>query len=220
VAVYTINRIEDYLEESIQAVFTQFTVPESTWLYLNLNDLHITDSPHSEKALQILPFVSQAGKRRMTVLEIITQLESAAMDPRVQGLILAFNDSVIEHRAILSGEMIESHLGMGVLNEIREAIIKFKFVKKNERHSMTMGSSNATGNQGAMSDNLGESESKSVLMDIMSLVAPNDAATTTDGDSKETTDGGVLWDTDKDVVIAIADNYCNPPLVSLTSSRI
>lgn len=157
----------------------------------------------------------------MTVLEIISQLESAALDPRVQGLILAFNDSVIEHRAILSGEMIESHLGMGVLSEIREAIIKFKFVKKNERHLMAMDSSNATGKQGAMNDNLGESETNSVLTDIRSLVAPNDDdAAIAHGDSKETVDGGVLWDTDKDVVIAIADNYCDPPFISLTSSRI
>jgi hypothetical protein len=83
--VYGVVQIDSSLKETIHAVQRQFTVPERTWLYLNLNDLHITESPHSEKALQLMPFVSSAGKRRMTVLEITTTLRSAAADPRVKG---------------------------------------------------------------------------------------------------------------------------------------
>jgi hypothetical protein len=131
--IYLLSLAEDSVMGGMLAVLEQFTVPDNTWLYLNLNDLHITESPHSERALQILPFVSSAGKRRMTVLELTTTLAAAAADPRVKGLILAFNDSMIEHRAILTGEVIESSLGMGAMTEIQNAIGNFRMAKRSQR---------------------------------------------------------------------------------------
>jgi hypothetical protein len=125
--------VEETAKEGVEAILEQFTVPDNTWIYLNLNDLHVTESPHSERALQILPFVSSAGKRRMTVLEMCTALSTASADPHVKGLVLAFNDSMIEHRAILTGEVIESHLGMGVLEELQKAIGHFRMEKRAQR---------------------------------------------------------------------------------------
>ena len=90
-----LSLIEESVTGGIQAILEQFTVPDKTWIYLNLNDLHVTESPHSDRALQILPFVRSAGKRRMTVLELISTLAAAAADPRVKGLVLAFNDSML-----------------------------------------------------------------------------------------------------------------------------
>jgi hypothetical protein len=98
--------MEDSVTGGIHAILEQFTVPDKTWIYLNLNDLHVTESPHSDRALQILPFVSSAGKRRMTM---------------------------IEHRAILTGEVIESSLGMGAMTELQNAIGNFRMLKRAQR---------------------------------------------------------------------------------------
>jgi hypothetical protein len=130
---YISEKIDKYLKDSIVAILTQFTVPENTWLYLNLNDLHITESPHSDRAIQLVPFVSSPGKRRMTVLELITTINDAAGDPRVKGLVLAFNESMIEHRAILTGDIAESHLGLAVLTDLHLALQKFAEVKRMQR---------------------------------------------------------------------------------------
>ena len=136
--------IDDAIGDSIDAILAQFTVPDNTWLYLNLNDLHVTDSPHSDRALQIVPFVSSAGKRRMTVLEMTTTIMEAAADPRVKGMVLSFNQSMIEHRAIVTGEVIESHLGMGVMTEITYALKYFATVKRMQRQGENPGIEPAT----------------------------------------------------------------------------
>ena len=136
---YVVRRIDLTMGDSIDAVLAQFTVPDNTWLYLNLNDLHVTDSPHSDRALQIVPFVSSSGKRRMTVLEMTTTIMEAAADPRVKGMVLSFNQSMTEHRAIVTGEVIESHLGMGVLSEITEALKFFAAVKRMQRQGESPG---------------------------------------------------------------------------------
>ena len=128
-----IDKIDSSLKEGIVAVLTQFTVPDNTWLYLNLNDLHITESPHSDRAIQLVPFVSSPGKRRMTVLELITTLNDAAQDPRVKGLILSFNESMIEHRAILTGDVVESHLGMAIYTDLHLAFQQFAAAKRIQR---------------------------------------------------------------------------------------
>jgi hypothetical protein len=186
--LYTIA--DETMGQSIQAILAQFTVPDNTWLYLNLNDLHITESPHSERALQIVPFVSSAGKRRMTVLEMITTITQAAADPRVKGLILAFNESMIEHRSILTGEVIESHLGMGVLNELQNAIGTFRIAKRAQRlQQKKEGEVVEPQFQGSCSlkvsdRKLGEKE-ESAVVEVVDNYHPS-----------------------QDVVIAIADNYC------------
>jgi len=186
--LYTIA--DETMGQSIQAILAQFTVPDNTWLYLNLNDLHITESPHSERALQIVPFVSSAGKRRMTVLEMITTITQAAADPRVKGLILAFNESMIEHRSILTGEVIESHLGMGVLNELQNAIGTFRIAKRAQRlQQKKEGEVVEPQFQGSCSlkvsdRKLGEKE-ESTVVEVVDNYHPS-----------------------QDVVIAIADNYC------------
>ena len=138
-AFYVARWIDDSAGESIDAILAQFTVPDNTWLYLNLNDLHITDSPHSDRALQIVPFVSSAGKRRMTVLELTATIMEAAADPRVKGMVLSFNQSMTEHRAIVTGEVIESHLGMGVLTEVTHALKYFTTVKRMQRQGESPG---------------------------------------------------------------------------------
>jgi len=69
----------------------------------------------------------------MTVFEMTVSLASAAADPRVKGLVLAFNESMIEHRAILTGEVVESHLGMGVMKELQNAIGNFRIQKRAQR---------------------------------------------------------------------------------------
>ena len=61
----------------------------------------------------------------MTMLELTTTIMEAAADPRVKGMILSFNQSIIEHRAVLTGEVIESKLGTGKLEELQMAILKF-----------------------------------------------------------------------------------------------
>lgn len=179
---YGAVRIDLSMKESIEAILTQFTVPDNTWLYLNLNDLHITDSPHSERALQIVPFVSSTGKRRMTTLEIATAIFEAARDPRVKGLVLAFNQSMIEHRSILTGEMVESHLGMGVLHELHEALMFFAQAKRLQRKDETPSiEPNYT------TDSPEESDIR-VISD-------------TDGERS------VVYQPSRDVIIAISDNY-------------
>jgi hypothetical protein len=179
------------MRESIEAVLAQFIVPENTWLYLNLNDLHVTESPHSDRALQIVPFVSSAGKRRMTVLEMTTMITQAAADPRVKGLILAFNDSMIEHRAILTGEVIESHLGMGVLNELQNAIGLFRIAKRNQRF------------QGKAEDERVEPEIKN----IQELLIASRIGKPTEKEVEIIT-ATKKYHPSEDVVLAIADNYC------------
>jgi len=64
---------------------------------------------------------------------MVTAIMSAAADPHVHGMILAFNDSMIEHRGLLTGEIIESHLGMGVLDELQTAIATFRLMKEGQR---------------------------------------------------------------------------------------
>jgi hypothetical protein len=73
----------------------------------------------------------------MMVLEIASTLKNAALNPRVIGLVLAFNDSVIEHRTILTGRMSELHLGMGVLGELRDAIGMLQIAKMVARIELT-----------------------------------------------------------------------------------
>ena len=140
--VYAAVSIDLSIKDSIEAILAQFTVPENTWLYLNLNDLHIIDSPHSERALQVLPLVSSTGKRRMTMLELTTTIMEAAADPRVKGMILSFNQSIIEHRAVLTGEVIESKLGTGKLEELQMAILKFAAEKNVVYHPAVQGGAN------------------------------------------------------------------------------
>jgi hypothetical protein len=185
---YAVAKTDVSLKESIEAILAQFTVPENTWLYLNLNDLHITDSPHSERALQLVPFVSATGKRRMTVLEMTSTIVDAAHDPRVKGLVLAFNQSMIEHRAVLTGDVIESHLGMGALNELGRALKYFAEVKKIQRG---IGSSSVESTPAAQNP------------------PPKETKTSEDSTPKEEKIENIIpYDLSQDVIIAIADNYC------------
>jgi hypothetical protein len=69
----------------------------------------------------------------MTLLEVTETLVAAGMDTRVKGIVLAFNESMIEHRAVLTGEIIESRLGMGALNELCWALQVFVTMKKLQR---------------------------------------------------------------------------------------
>ena len=131
--MYFFVKLEKSMLEGIEAILLQFTVPDETWLYLNLNDLHVTESPHSERALQVLPFISSAGKRRMTILEMTTAIIEAAHDRRVKGLVIASNPSMIEHRAVITGEVIESHLGMAAISEIQDAVKAFVRIKRLQR---------------------------------------------------------------------------------------
>ena len=186
---YVYRIADEAMRESVQAILSQFTVQENTWLYLNLNDLHVTESPHSERALQILPFVSSAGKRRMTVLEMTTTIAQAASDPRVKGLILAFNESMIEHRAILTGEVIESHLGMGVLNELQNAIGTFRMAKRMQRMQQ-------------------KKEGEHVEPQFEGVEYAVSVASQEQGEGKERTTVD-KYHPSQDVVIAVADNYCN-----------
>ena len=181
---YVATRTDVALRESIEAVLAQFTVPENTWLYLNLNDLHITDSPHSERALQLVPFVGSTGKRRMTVLEMTSTIVDAAHDPRIKGLVLAFNQSMIEHRPVLTGDVIESHLGMGALNELGRALKYFSEVKKMQR---------GIGSPSVESTPVKQAE---------------ETTKSTDSTPKEKVENILPYDLSQDVIIAIADNYC------------
>ena len=130
--------IEKWVRKSVLAILGAFSIPENTWLYLNLNDLHVTDSPHADRALQMLPFVPGRGKRRMTTLDITNTIYGAAEDPNVKGLILAFNQSTIEHVAI--GGAVESHLGLATIQEISLAIRNFSSRKKEQRGFRRQGS--------------------------------------------------------------------------------
>jgi len=181
--VYIIAALEETAKDGVHAIIELFSVPDNTWLYLNLNDLHVIESPHSERALQIVPFLSSAGKRRMTVLEMTSTLSAAAADPRVKGLVLAFNESIIEHRAILTGEVIESHLGMGVLKELQTAIGKFRLQKRAQRMLQK-----------------GENE----VVEPPQVQSPGQAV------DKFVTIGEDLpvYHPCQDVVIAVADKYC------------
>lgn len=75
----------------------------------------------------------------MTVLELTATIMEAAADPRVKGMVLSFNQSMIEHRAIVTGEVIESHLGMGVLTEVTHALKYFATVKRMQRQGESPG---------------------------------------------------------------------------------
>ena len=187
---YTISKTDVALKESIEAILGQFTVPENTWLYLNINDLHITDSPHSERALQLVPFMSSTGKRRMTVLEMTSTIVDAAHDPRVKGLVLAFNQSMIEHRAVLTGDVIESHLGMGALNELGRALKFFSEVKRMQK-----------GIGGV------ESTTPELKVPTKDTKKPDDSTP-----KEEKIESALPYDLSRDVIIAIADNYCIIPL--------
>jgi hypothetical protein len=182
IILYGVAKLDLSLKESIEAILTQFTIPDNTWLYLNLNDLHITDSPHSERGLQIVPFVSSTGKRRMTVLEISTTISEAALDPRVKGLVLSFNQSMIEHRSILTGEMIESHLGMGVIHELHEALMFFAQAKRLQR----------------------KDEKPSIEPDYATDI-PEESDIRVINDSEN--ERSVEYQPSRDVIIAISDNY-------------
>ena len=186
---YGYSLAERIMRESVQALLTQFTVPDNTWIYLNLNDLHVTESPHSDRALQIVPFVSSAGKRRMTVLEMTTTITQAAADPRVKGLILAFNESMIEHRAIITGETIESHLGMGVLNELQSAIGIFRIAKRAQRLQQ-------------------KKEGEHVEPPIGEWPASALTSGKKGGNEEDALVGVEGYHPSQDVVVAIADNYC------------
>jgi hypothetical protein len=186
---YAITKTDVTLKESIEAILAQFTVPENTWLYLNLNDLHITDSPHSERALQLVPFVSATGKRRMTVLEMTSTILDAAHDPRVKGLVLAFNQSMIEHRAVLTGDVVESHLGMGALNELGRALKYFADVKKMQRGIESSSVESTPAIQNFPDEDTKKSETSTPEEKIENILP---------------------FDLSQDVIIAIADNYCTP----------
>lgn len=186
--LYLLALIDEALAGGVEAALDQFTVPDNTWIYLNLNDLHVTESPHSERALQLLPFVSSAGKRRMTVFEMTVSLATAAADPRVKGLVLAFNDSMIDHRAILTGEVIESHLGMGVMTELQKAIGNFRIQKRAQRMAEK-----------------GENE----------VVEPPYLQINTEATQGFVKFGENLPDyhPSQDVVIAVSDKYCTGPVL-------
>ena len=185
--LYMLSLIEESVTGGIHAILEQFTVPDKTWIYLNLNDLHVTESPHSDRALQILPFVSSAGKRRMTVLELISTLAAAAADPRVKGLVLAFNDSMIEHRAILTGEVIESSLGMGTMTELQNAIGNFRMLKRAQRMQ-----------------EIGEDEI--VEPPFMNFNPPRADQPVWTGEPLPP------YHPSQDVVIAVSDKYCTDPI--------
>jgi hypothetical protein len=198
VGIYFFSITERTVKESIKAIVGQFTVPDDTWIYLNLNDLHITDSPHSERALQLVPFASSSGKRRMTVLEMINAISTAAVDPKVKGLVLSFNESIIEHRAVLTGEMIESHLGMGALNELRAALLQFRRLKQQQRESSLV----------------------EVLPSKLATVQPGVVRTTSPKDSQSIKIGALTQYSDipDQVIVAISDNYCIPNSLCVADS--
>ena len=140
----------------------------------------------------------------MTVLEITTTLRRAAADPRVRGLILAFNESVIEHRSILSGEVIESHLGAGVLGEIQQAIANFRREKQAARlHELQDTVDELRAQKDDINRNidrlLGSGEEKNVSEE-------NDNVEIIKETHDEKEDDG--YDFENNVVIAVADNYC------------
>jgi hypothetical protein len=188
VGIYIFSITERTVKDSIKAIVGQFTVPDDTWIYLNLNDLHVTDSPHSERALQLVPFVSSSGKRRMTVLEMVDALSTAASDPRVKGLVLSFNESIIEHRAVLTGEIIESHLGMGALNELRSALMLFRHQKRKQRETALV----------------------EIQHGLFSTVEPSVVGAPSPKDSQvvKNETPTPYSDISDQVIVAISDNYC------------
>lgn len=192
IGIYLFYLAETTTKDSIKSVSAQFAVPDNTWIYLNLNDLHITDSPHSERALQLVPFISSSGKRRMTLLEVTEMLVAAGMDPRVKGIVLAFNESMIEHRAVLTGEIIESRLGMGALNELCWALQVFVTMKKAQRaEALSQQFSESSTNQSA-------SEEGSDLDAKIQLI----------GSFMDLFPMGSLAHVSEHCAIAVADNYC------------
>jgi hypothetical protein len=125
--------LEKSLTITTATLLAQYVPQDKTWLYLNLNDLHVVDSPHSDRGFQMIPLVGSGGKRRITVLEAVTTIQNAAMDSRVHGMIISFNESTIESRAWMTGGDSESNVGMGVLCELQEAIATFRHIKELQR---------------------------------------------------------------------------------------
>jgi hypothetical protein len=221
VVFWAFESVDNYFKDNIQAIRTQFTVPENTWLYLNLNDLHIVDSPHSERALQVVPFVSSAGKRRMTMLELTTSIQDAAMDPKVRGLVLSFNDSIAEHRSVLTGEVIESSLGYGKMEELQAAIDKFARAKQVQHKLLQMKFDFVEKIQKKFGPAFLEKLRKGEV-----TLGPEDFETEElngmleGGDAKPADPNReVLFDLSKECVIAISDNYSTFSLWGWANSR-
>lgn len=129
----------------------------------------------------------------MTVLEMISTLLEAAHDPRIKGLIIAFNESMIEHRAILTGEVIESHLGMGVLNELQKALAVFRAAKLAQKMAEIDGVEILNVESPAPNDSVKPSEAV--------FVTPPEA------DTELAERGLQRYNPDQDVIIAIGDKY-------------
>ena len=125
----------------------------------------------------------------MTVLEMTSALLDAAHDPRIKGLVIAFNESMIEHRAILTGEVIESNLGMGVLNELRQALSIFRQAKLVQRLAEKGGD-----------DSLAPDESDTSSNKTIFVSPPESASALAEK-------GIQSYSPDQDVIIAIADKY-------------
>ena len=121
----------------------------------------------------------------MTVFELTSTIFDAAHDPLVQGMVLSFNPSMIEHRAVVTGELGDSHIGMGVLSEICRALNYFSDMKKLQRGIEPSGRKPA------------------ILPGQKLAEEPKVSENPTSQDEKPQS----LYDLSKDVLIAIADNY-------------
>jgi hypothetical protein len=121
----------DYnFRSSVKALLAQFTVQDNTWLYLNLNDLHVVDSPHSDRGLDALPLVGASRRRRITNLELAAGIKRAAEDPRIKGIVLSFNPSTLDSRY---GGAAETRLGYAAIDELRTALEEFNIRKTLQR---------------------------------------------------------------------------------------
>jgi hypothetical protein len=205
--LYAAVAVDDYFKDNVQAILTQFTVPDNTWLYLNLNDLHIIDSPHSERALQVVPFVSSAGKRRMTMLELTNTIQEAAMDPKVQGMVLSFNDSIAEHRSVLTGEVIESSLGYGKLEELQAAIAKFARAKQAQHKLLQMELELVEEIKKKYGPTFLDKWKKGEVTLDQEFLETTKHNLLSDGAQPVDPNRTILFDLSNDCVIAISDNY-------------
>jgi hypothetical protein len=124
----------------------------------------------------------------MTMLELTTTIMEAAGDPRVKGMIISFNPSIIEHRAVLTGDVVESRLGYAKLDEIQLAIMNFGKEKAIFRLQQAQQKQNTNEASGVGQQGTG------------------------DGQQQEQTRSQFYWnqiDLSKDFIIAISDNYSN-----------
>ena len=122
--------IDANFRHSVKALLAQYTVPDNAWLYLNLNDLHVVDSPHSGRGFDTIPLVGASRRRRITNLELAAGIRRAGDDPRIKGIILSFNPSTLESRY---GSAAETHLGFAAIGELRSALEEFIIIKTLQR---------------------------------------------------------------------------------------